>query len=229
MPRAQSKTIEVRRHSRQGRKPRERGDEKLASLQKALLSLIGRDGPSGVTHRRVAREASVSLSATTYYFDSKQDMIRKAFQYLCDDLRTNIELLVERHGGPRRGQAKPVDEVAAAGQFLKSRLQADADENLTLIELMLAVARDEEARRLLSDDREAVRGFVVGLMERSHSSRPDEDADLLTALMTGLILESLARGRPADFEARAASLAERVMAWLVDGESNCQAQDGGRG
>jgi len=82
------------------------------------------------------------------------------------------------------------------------------------------MARDPDTRRMLSKDRKAVRDFVVSLLERSHSTHPDEDADLLMALVTGLTLENLARGRPPGFEGRATRLVERVMTWIsADGSA----------
>ncbi len=157
----------------------------------------------------------MSISATTYYFASKQDMIRSAFRSLSEKSIAAATKMIERFGGAVPGTALPADEVEGTARYLRGRLRADPVENLTQIELMLMLARDPESRRLFAKDREAVRNFVVSLMERSHSTRPDEDADLILALERGLILESLARGRPADFEDRAVRLIERVMTWLV--------------
>ncbi len=37
----------------------------------ATLRVLAREGPRGVTHRAVAREAGTSVRATTYYVDSR--------------------------------------------------------------------------------------------------------------------------------------------------------------
>jgi len=207
-------------HSRSGREPRAQGEAKLERLNRALLRVIARFGAGGVTHRRVAKEARVSLSATTYYFQSKHDMVRQALASLFEEIRANVDRLVARYGGDAPGTARPEDEVEAARSFMTNRLQASADEHLTFIELLLLMARDPDTRRMLSKDRKAVRDFVVSLLERSHSTHPDEDADLLMALVTGLTLENLARGRPPGFEGRATRLVERVMTWIsADGSA----------
>lgn len=44
----------------------------------AIVTLMASHGIAGLTHRLVAREAGVSLAATTYYFDSKFDMVAAA-------------------------------------------------------------------------------------------------------------------------------------------------------
>jgi DNA-binding transcriptional regulator YbjK len=205
--------------SRRGRTPRPRGEKTLAMLQRALLTVIGRVGASGITHRRVADEAGVSLSATTYYFESKGDMIRKAYKFLCDGVLSDADRLIQNYDEPTSGAAALEGDVAATGEYLRSRLRANVVESLTLIELMLTAARDDEARRLLADDRSEIRKVMVGLMGRSGSSSPEEDADLVAAMINGLVLENLARGRPAEFEARAVVIVERVMRWLSAGES----------
>ncbi|WP_331593437.1 TetR family transcriptional regulator [Pedomonas sp.] len=51
-------------------------------LVEATLRIIGRRGINQVTHRRVAEEAGLSLASTTYFFSSKEELIRTAFRYL---------------------------------------------------------------------------------------------------------------------------------------------------
>ncbi len=197
---------------------RERGEETLGKLTAALRSLIAEVGAHGVTHRNLARRAGVSLSATTYYFDSKRDMVRSTFGALAAELRATAESMVERFGGPRPATSTREDEVQSLVAFVENRLRADRDESLTLIEFFLALARDPEMRRTLESDRAVVRRFVVELMARSHSAHPEEDADLLTALVTGLMLENLSRGGSRAYEKRALAIAERVMGWVMQGE-----------
>lgn len=207
--------VPSRRHSRAGRHQRPDGDARLEQLQRALLSLIAREGAPAVTHRAVAREAGVSLSATTYYFESKQEMIRSAFELLATQLRSQLEGLVARYGGEESGRSSPRQEVEAFADFVRHRVGADELENRTLLELLMAMVRDPDARARLGKDREEIRGGVVALLQRSHSGHPEEDADLLLSLVTGLVIESLVRGRPRDFDRRAARIAERVMGWIV--------------
>src|SRR5436190_15245629 len=48
----------------------------------AALRLIGRSGREAVTHRAVAEEAGVPLGSTTYYFDSRDDLLGQALEYV---------------------------------------------------------------------------------------------------------------------------------------------------
>lgn len=51
-------------------------------LAEATLQIIGSQGLSQVTHRRVAQAAGLSLASTTYFFASKDELIHTAFHYL---------------------------------------------------------------------------------------------------------------------------------------------------
>src|SRR4051812_47861783 len=48
----------------------------------ATLRVIGRSGRQAVTHRAVAEEAGVPLGSTTYYFDSRDDLLQQALEHV---------------------------------------------------------------------------------------------------------------------------------------------------
>ena len=201
--------------SRRGRSPRPGGEEKLERLQEALIEVIGQVGVGGITHRRLAEQAGVSLSATTYYFESKNDMARKAYKFFCDGVIADAERLKSEFDDPTTGSGTRESDAAAIGAYMQSLLRASPNESLARIELMLTVARDAEARRSLASDRKAIHEIMVGLMEESGSPLPEADADLVSALISGLLLEYHARGAPTDFGDRASEIVQRVARWLV--------------
>ena len=47
----------------------------------ATLRVIADGGVDAVTHRRVAAEADVALGSTTYYFASREELVREAFRH----------------------------------------------------------------------------------------------------------------------------------------------------
>ncbi|MFT5711172.1 MAG: AcrR family transcriptional regulator [Halioglobus sp.] len=63
------------------RKRSSRGEETRASINRATLQIIKRDGMRGVRHRAVAKEAGVPLGATTYHFKNIEELIVSAFNY----------------------------------------------------------------------------------------------------------------------------------------------------
>jgi DNA-binding transcriptional regulator YbjK len=61
-----------------------RGEARRTFLTEAALAVIARVGPDGLTHRLVAAEAGLPLAATTYWFSSKEDIVRAALEYAAD-------------------------------------------------------------------------------------------------------------------------------------------------
>ncbi len=62
-----------------------RGSERRETIIDAALTLMVREGPHAVSHRRVATEADVPLAATTYYFTSRDELLALAGQRLADE------------------------------------------------------------------------------------------------------------------------------------------------
>ena len=54
------------------------------AIVEATLRTIGERGADAVTHRVVAAEAGVPLASTTYYFASKDALVREAFELVID-------------------------------------------------------------------------------------------------------------------------------------------------
>src|SRR5262249_13459775 len=61
-----------------------RGEARRTFLTEAALTVIARVGPDGLTHRLVAGEAGLPLAATTYWFSSKEEIVRAALEYAAD-------------------------------------------------------------------------------------------------------------------------------------------------
>ncbi|HWR85839.1 MAG TPA: TetR family transcriptional regulator [Rhodoglobus sp.] len=57
-----------------------KGEARREALLDAVLRVLARDGASGVTHRAVAAEAGVPLSAATYYFSSIDELYVSALR-----------------------------------------------------------------------------------------------------------------------------------------------------
>src|SRR5262245_49236743 len=62
----------------------------------AALALIAAKGVEAVTHRSVAAEAEVPLGSTTYYFASRDELVREAFRrYVTRELELLLQILAE--------------------------------------------------------------------------------------------------------------------------------------
>src|SRR4051794_34489295 len=62
-------------------------------ILEANLRGVGRSGREAVTHRAVAEEAGVPLGSTTYYFDSRDDLLGQALEHVArNEADRHVEL-----------------------------------------------------------------------------------------------------------------------------------------
>ncbi len=111
-----------------------------AAIVEATLRVIGARGADAVTHRAVAAEAGVPLASTTYYFASKEALVREAFELTIE----RSLALVDEHAARTRGHAR-----STGWWRWPTRSCADADAPLAAqFELMLEAGRRPELRDL---------------------------------------------------------------------------------
>ena len=72
----------------------QKGEERREAILRATLRVIGAHGADAVTHRAVAAEAGVPLSATTYYFDSKEQLLQQSLLLAAREETERIERVV---------------------------------------------------------------------------------------------------------------------------------------
>jgi TetR/AcrR family transcriptional regulator, regulator of biofilm formation and stress response len=157
-------------------------------ILEAALRVIGRSGRESVTHRAVAEEAGVPLGSTTYYFDSRDDLLRQALEYVAAHE-------VERYGtlGEELRSVRSGRELA---DRLLSELVAAAEDRVAYIaeyELWLEAGRRPELREAAQSWCDAEQRSVAGAMETLGSSDPRTDASLVVAALDGLGERVLAR------------------------------------
>ena len=107
---------------------RARGDRRRTAIIAATLAVVEREGVAGVTHRTVAREASVSASSALYYFATLDDLLVAALSAAAVEYDDQFAAL-------RRGGASPLDAVAEliADCGAAGRQRALAERELTLL------------------------------------------------------------------------------------------------
>ena len=201
-----------------------RGDATRTRVLEAVLRLLAREGPGQITHRAVAREAGVSLSATTYYFESKSEMLHHAFRHHIDRVHGAIDTLVDRHSW-REDPGRPalsVDEMAAIFEgFLLSQLSPDSRTvKIAAVEAELYCARDRELAEALGRHTEEDRNLISDLLARAGSSRPLEDMEIIADFMGGATLDWLARDCDPEVARRASRLGARLFRALLGTKAN---------
>ncbi|ROP39956.1 TetR/AcrR family transcriptional regulator [Saccharothrix texasensis] len=166
----------------------------------AVLRIIGDDGVAGVTNRRIAQEAGVSLGSVTYHFATQQDLLRESLRHFvteetkrfgdlaarndvkCDDLGQVVEIVgqVAEATGTDSDRIAPYELYLHAGR--DPELRAAAAECFAaydkLAETVLASIGVKDADRVAS----AVVGMVMGLKLRALATGSGTD-DLVDGLL----------------------------------------------
>jgi len=154
----------------------------------ATLRVIGRSGRQAVTHRAVAEEAGVPLGSTTYYFDSRDDLLQQALEHVAASEVVRYGELgdeLRRVKSPRELADRLIDELVAAA---RDRIAYIAE-----YELWLEAGRRPELREAAQSWCDAEQRAVAGAMEGLGSSDPRADASLVVAALDGLGERVLAR------------------------------------
>lgn len=158
-----------------GRKAR--GERRRAEIIEATLAVVTRDGAAGVTHRTVAEQAGITLSLSTYYFATIDDLLVAALTSVADVYTARIRDIIESPGDKLAGLSDLICESAGTG-----RDRAVAERELTTL-----AARRPALRPVARRWREDIAELAATLTDH-----PEAGAALAAAsdgLCTALLLE----------------------------------------
>ncbi|MFF5986620.1 TetR/AcrR family transcriptional regulator [Prauserella flavalba] len=142
-----------------------RGRRRRAEIIEATLTVVLRDGASGVTHRTVAKEAGIPASLTLYYFATLDDLLVGALSSVADAYTERIRALIESAEDKLGGLAELIAESSGPG-----RKRALAERELSTLAArrpaLRPVARRwrenvAELAGTLTDDPDAVESVVA--------------------------------------------------------------------
>ncbi len=175
-----------------------RGEERRELILRAALAVVGRRGIGAVTHRSVAEEAGVPLGSLTYWFATKDDLLREALRLFVDEeaerLRSVGEELVE--GMPPEEIAERFSEVLEAG---------DGMEQVAQFQLYLEAARNPALAEVAQQCFAAYDDICRQALRAAGAEADGPLPALFVALADGLGLRRLGSGDALDV--RAAMLA----------------------
>lgn len=180
-----------------GRGVRGKGVQRRDDLARAAAAITLRDGPGALTHRRVAAEAGASLSATTYYFASLDDLAAAAGRALADEwaahARTSLAAApaVTVHQDPATAARVLVDAVLPAGDDAQVRSH---------YEHLLGAGRHPALATAFAAGRGVVDAVLDELVGRVGSPT---SAAVTTAVVDGAVVTALTEQRPVRATARA--------------------------
>ncbi len=160
---------------------------------RAVLHIIGSDGIAGVTNRRIAAEAGVSLGSITYHFATQHDLLRESLLHFVSEETRRYTELAEAHRSEDIGIAEVSELVGkvAAGTAFDS-------EHIAPFELYIQAGRDPRLRQAAADCFAAYDRLAVMILEALGIPDAERAASAVVALITGLQLRRLATGAPAE-------------------------------
>ena len=196
-----------------GRRPR--GEERRRALLEATLAVIGRDGVGGVTHRAVAAEAHVPLAATTYYFDSRDELLLAAFALAVEQDVSRLDREAPGLVADPLTAATLADRLAA---LVLGWLSVGQPTLVAQVELYLQAARRPELSELSRDWTRAYLEALVPPLTALAVGEPERDARVLFAALNGLFIDQLVAPEPAfEHSVLRPSVRRLVDALLADG------------
>jgi DNA-binding transcriptional regulator YbjK len=185
-----------------------RADHRRTQIVDGALAVIAEVGPDGLTHRRVAAAAGVSLASTTYWFASKEAIVEAAFLRSVDESLEAIERT--------RMQARAWTATTAAAE-LAAIVEAECTQERERTIVGYALWVEAQRRPALRDAAQRWTDAYVDLYREVLDTigvRRDVQARarLLAAAVDGLVSQQLVSPAPLDREALAAVLAPLLEA-----------------
>lgn len=153
------------------------------------LRMIATGGIDSVTHRRVAESAGIPLGSTTYYFETREHLLRDTFDYYIDRAKQ----------AQARLALNQADSVAALVKYLVEITNREFDDEALLLaeyEMTLFAARDAKlAESLHAWDRLMIKR-IAEVMKSLGATKATDAARTILHLMRGYELERLSRHTP---------------------------------
>jgi TetR/AcrR family transcriptional regulator, regulator of biofilm formation and stress response len=155
--------------------------------------VIGEHGADAVTHRAVAAEAGLPLSATTYWFSSRDELLEEALRLAAREEVGRLERLVVTLAPREISIAEWAEAVAAE---LAGDLARDRGRHVALAELALEAGRTPKLRDEVQRWHNAhLRLAELGL-RAAGSDDPTSDAPIVVAALSGFVLAQLSLPDP---------------------------------
>lgn len=159
------------------------------ALLRATLAVIAEYGVAGLTNRRIATHAAVSLGSLTYHFASQTELLREAMVLFVTDETTRINALVRALA--RTVRSVP-DAASAAQQALAEWAVGRAE--IAQLELYVQAARDPELHAATATCFAAYDEVATTILTLLAVPDPARRARHVVALICGAQLRRLATG-----------------------------------
>jgi DNA-binding transcriptional regulator YbjK len=197
----------------QSRRPR--GERRRQAILEATLALVGREGAGAVTHRKVAEEAGVPLAATTYYFASKDELVREALLYAAESDRATLD--------PLAAALETAADVGALATILADHvadwLGAGRAVLVSHWEISLEGARRPELAEISRAWTDGYIKVLAAPLARLGSPFPERDAWLVHSALDGMVFDELSGPRRGFERERLRPALDRLLRALLPAQA----------
>ena len=158
-----------------------RGERRRRAILEAALQVISERGVDAVSHRSVADEAGVPLAATTYYFESLDELLEVALRLFVDEEAARLTALVARLDG----RELPAPEIA---RLFRAELEPDVAQ----FELYVEAARRPRLREVARRSIELYAAVAAAALRTAGVREPAIEPRAFVALFDGYGLHRVA-------------------------------------
>lgn len=157
-------------------------------ILRAVLRVIGASGVAGVTNRRVAAEAGVSLGSITYHFAAQTELLREALLLFVREETARLTAFA------RAQQAELT--VAQAAALVEQVVESTTfgREEIAPLELYIQAGRDPSLRDAAAECFAAYDALALSVLTAIGVPEPERVTGPVVALVAGLQLRRLATG-----------------------------------
>ncbi len=155
----------------------------------AALKVVGEQGVGGLTNRRIATTAEVSLGTLTYHFPSQTELLREAMLLFVEEETAKLTGFVDAY----REQGLSVEQAASVVEQVIAQLPFGTDE-LGAHELYLQAARDPGLQDAAARCFAAYDELALVILRTLGVPSPELLTGPVVALIAGLQLRRLATG-----------------------------------
>lgn len=159
----------------------------------ATVRIVAREGVAAVTHRRVAAEAGVALSSTTWHFATKGDILEAALRSAARREVERIAAIADRLGDGGFDASAWAD---ALGDWLIEEVTTGRDLAVALYRLQVELLGTPGALEVHREWGEGLRAVGERVLEHSSTETPAIDVRLVVAALDGLRMGALSAGEP---------------------------------
>jgi TetR/AcrR family transcriptional regulator, regulator of biofilm formation and stress response len=169
----------------------------------ATVEIVARDGVAGVTHRRVAEQAGVSLSSTTWHYASKDDILDAALRWTATREIERVGEMAERIAAASPGGFDAEAWARALADWVVEQARGpERSTTVALYRLQLETLGRPAAVEIHRQWGEGLSAIGTAVLDEAGSETPQRDTRLVVAALDGLrlsVLSAMEQGEDTDW------------------------------